>query len=141
MATMTEEIAVVKLGGKQHVVSAGSRFIVDEQKQAEGKIIETPNLLAPGYVSIKVLSHRKGRKINGLKFKNKVRYTRHYGFRAKQSLMEVIAVGAVSPTLPKTESAKTAKDTAVKKIEKKLAAPKRPRVRAERAKTSGEKDD
>ncbi|OGD63926.1 hypothetical protein A3A71_01965 [Candidatus Berkelbacteria bacterium RIFCSPLOWO2_01_FULL_50_28] len=101
MANKIDNWTIIELGGKQHLVRPGSRVSVNRLDRAEGDLFELPNMLDGSPVAVKVLSHEKGEKIRGLKFKNKVHYLRHYGHRQQLSIVEVL------PTAPKSEKAAT----------------------------------
>lgn len=90
------EYAVVKTGGKQYKVSAGTIVEVDKLKSEKDKEVVLENVLlwvSDGEVKIgnpflsgikvkaKVIDHIKGDKIKVAKFKSKVRYRRAMGFR------------------------------------------------------------
>jgi len=116
-ATTTKR-AVINLGGKQHLVEVGQKINVNRLTDQEGAVLEVQDVLTQTPVKLKVLSHLLGVKIRGLKFKNKVRYTRHYGHRQHLSTVEVSSIGAVATTKVAT-STKTAPKKATKKVSKK----------------------
>lgn len=45
-------------------------------------------------VKAKILSHEKGEKVEVRRFKSKVRYRRHIGFRPLRTKLEILSVGA-----------------------------------------------
>ena len=101
------EYAIVKTGGKQYKVSAGSIIDVDRinsQKDEEiildnvllwvsqGKVeIGKPNLLNVK-VKTKVIDNIKGDKIRVAKFKAKARYRRVMGFRPHITRLEIKSI-------------------------------------------------
>lgn len=113
--------AVIKAGGKQHVAQVGSKIIINQIKDEEGSTINSNNELSKELVSLKVLRHFLGKKINGLKFKNKVRYLKRYGHRQPLTELEVISIGSAKP---KAEAASKEKPTTTKKAAAKKAVKK-----------------
>ncbi|QQG50012.1 MAG: bL21 family ribosomal protein [Candidatus Berkelbacteria bacterium] len=113
---MTDTLfSVVELGGKQHLVAAGTRITTNRLKAKEGEILELKSLDDSSPVSLKVITHSLGKKINGLKFKNKVRYLKRYGHRQTQTVLEVTAIGGVKKAVAIEEKvAKTAKKASAK---------------------------
>ena len=104
MESMDEKkIAVVKLGGKQHVVTEGKRLVVNRIKDDIGVIFSLTNELNQQPVQLKILAHSLGEKINGLKFKSKSRYLRRYGHRQQQSVVEVLNFGTPKKNEEKKE--------------------------------------
>jgi large subunit ribosomal protein L21 len=89
---MESTIAIVSLGGKQHLVSQGATVVVNKLDAVEGEILDLPDMLANRTVQAKVLSHQLGKKINGLKFKAKTRYFKRYGHRQRETTVEVISL-------------------------------------------------
>lgn len=119
---MTAQWAVVELGGKQHLVVAGSRVIVNAVDVKVGDSLKLESMLDKTPVTLKVTEHRRGEKINGLKFKNKVRYLKRYGHRQQQTVLEVASVGLkAEPDKDKAPKKTTNKKPAVKKSGKKDA--------------------
>ncbi len=100
--------AVVKFGGKQHLVSQGSQIEVngnlgkagDKMKLEEillesvdGNIkIGTP-LVEKAVITAEVVSAGKGEKIRVAKFKSKVRYRKVMGFRPLITTLKVLSLG------------------------------------------------
>jgi large subunit ribosomal protein L21 len=120
--------AVVESGGKQHLVAAGTRVIVNRLSAKEGDILTLKSLLDETPVAVRVLAHQRGVKINGLKFKSKTRYMRRYGHRQEQTVLEVVSIGADSavakPAVKKTENSESGK---------KAAAPAKAKAKAKAA--------
>ncbi len=99
-------LAVVQLQGHQYIVREGEQIVVDNVNKnkwdkievdqvllvfdEEGKNIElwTPYLKWKK-VEFVVVDNIKGEKINVIKFKNKNRYHRKYGFRPKKTILQV----------------------------------------------------
>lgn len=110
--------AVIELGGKQHLVAAGVRITTNRLKAKEGEAIELKSLEDQTPVSLKVITHSLGKKINGLKFKNKVRYLKRYGHRQAQTLLEVTAIGKSVGVATDKGTAKPVKKAAAKTTKK-----------------------
>src|SRR5688572_21153307 len=85
--------AVIKAGGKQHVAHVGTKIVVNRVEQEEGSSIDSVDELTKDAVSLKVVRHFLGKKVNGLKFKNKVRYLKRYGHRQPLSELELVSIG------------------------------------------------
>ena len=109
---MESTIAIVSLGGKQHLVSQGTRFVVNQLANNVDETLDLPDLLSTRVVQVKVISHQLGKKINGLKFKAKTRYLKRYGHRQPESTIEVVLIGGAVVKAP----LKTARPIIVKKI-------------------------
>lgn len=118
--------AAINLGGKDHLVTSGGQLKVNRLAAKAGESFEVKDIIAGTPVTLKVVEHILGKKINGLKFKNKVRYTRRYGHRQQLSTVEVVAIGATKPaakttaaTLPQDQISpkprRVAKKPAIKK--------------------------
>lgn len=106
---MEDKVAVIELGGKQHLVKEGSKLVVNSLDSKEGDILELPNLLAGNTIKAKVIAHQLGKKVSGLKFKAKTRYLRRYGHRQHQTIVEVLGVNETKkPTAAATKPAKKA---------------------------------
>lgn len=89
-------VAIVTVAGSQHLIYTGQKITVNRITQAADQTLTVPSLLDQTPVTLKVLSHTLGKKVNGLKFKNKVRYIKHYGHRQHQTVLEVVSIGAVA---------------------------------------------
>lgn len=100
--------AVINLGGKQHLISAGANFQVNRLENKEGESIELKDVLTGQPVKVTVVTHLLGKKVHGLKFKNKIRYIRHYGHRQQLSSIKVVSVGEAAKTTKSDAPAKTA---------------------------------
>ncbi len=118
---------VIQLKGHQYIVKKGDKIQVDKIDIEEGKNFTHKEVLAlfdeegkevkvgnpyvkDGEVKLKVLSHFKGDKIKVVKFKNKNRYQRNYGFRPSLTEVEVVSVGVKKPVRKKTETSKQQKE-------------------------------
>jgi len=107
---MNNNRLVIKIGAKQFLVKPGDKIVADRLRKAEGEVFELNDLLSNELVKLKVVAHTLGKKINGLKFKNKIHYLRRYGHRQTQTILEVLSAGKEAP---KSSSAKAEKVEAV----------------------------
>jgi large subunit ribosomal protein L21 len=102
-----EKFAIIKLAGIQHLVHEGDKFEVNrldakEQKELEIKeVLLTQNkdkttvgtpYVGGASVSLKVLEHTKGDKVDTRTYKAKSRYRRHVGFRQSLTKVEVTKI-------------------------------------------------
>ena len=95
--------AIIAVGGKQYRVQEGERLLVDRVKTEPGKTFNPSVLLAGGdgkatldskiTVTARVVEHVKGDKARIGKYKPKVGYKRHTGFRASLSAIEIESIG------------------------------------------------
>lgn len=83
------EIAVIKTGGKQYVVSPGKKIKVEKLEGEPGKVLEFENLLGKKKVIAKILETKKDKKIRILKFKPKTRYKKTLGHRQILTTLEI----------------------------------------------------
>lgn len=116
MTTNEHKLAIVNAGGKQHVARVGKKIIVNQVAEKEGDSLNLTDVLTNQPIQLKVVRHFLGDKVNGLKFKNKVRYLKRYGHRQKLSELEVISFNEKPKAEPKKAEAKP---KAVKKASKK----------------------
>lgn len=86
----SDKLAVLVLGGKQHLVREGSELSVNRIDLKEGKsakaeatIIEPE--IGKGSITYKVLGEEKGPKVLVMKYKAKSRYRKKRGYRSKLS--------------------------------------------------------
>lgn len=101
------QFAVIKIGGKQYLVTKDQEIIIDRVPQKEGEELKLVTLakfedekatvdLGTPYVAkqatAKVLEHLKGDKLRIAKFKAKVRYRKVTGFRAALSKLKILTV-------------------------------------------------
>jgi large subunit ribosomal protein L21 len=100
--------AVVVTGGKQYRVAPGDRILVDRLAAEPGSSLKLGRVLlvqdgkdisvgAPVLdgveVEVKVIAHRRGPRIESLRYKSKKRVRVHRGGRADLTALEIIAVG------------------------------------------------
>lgn len=123
--------AVIKSGSKQYRVSEGEEVVVDRIlsgktgdkydfrdvlliKDGDNVAIGNPNV-TDGSVRGKIIEELKGDKIDVYKFKAKVRYRRHTGFRSHLSkiLIETISLGKPAKT---TSAVKPVSNPKAKKV-------------------------
>ena len=133
--------AVVVSGGKQYRVAPGDQILVDRLAAEPGSSVKLGRVLLfsdangvkvgnPGVdgvdVDAKVLAHRRGPRIESIRYKSKKRVRVHAGGRAHLTALQIIAVGGVGlPTEEKEETEVKAKPKARAK-----AAPKKKAVAA-----------
>jgi large subunit ribosomal protein L21 len=129
--------AVIVSGGKQYRVAPGDQILVDRLADEPGSSIKLGRVLllrdgsdikvgAPGIdgidVDAKVLAHRRGPRIETLRYKSKKRVRVHRGGRADLTAIEILAIGGLTEAT-RTETKTAAKDAAPKaKPEKKSRA-------------------
>jgi large subunit ribosomal protein L21 len=131
--------AVIVSGGKQYRVAPGDQILVDRLDAEPGSSLKLDRVLlfrngddikvagqelAGLVVEVKVLAHRRGPRIESLRYKSKKRVRVHHGGRADLTALEIIAVGGITgETKTKTEPA--AKPKAKAKAEPKAEAKKK----------------
>lgn len=87
---------IVQSGTKQFLVEYGQQIVVDRLPVPEGEVVDLELVWAFGVdkgvksVKAKVLKHQRGPKLRVVKYKPKSNYRRQYGFRAEQTLLEII---------------------------------------------------
>lgn len=137
--------AVIVSGGKQYRVAPGDHILVDRLAAEPGASLKLDRVLllrngdeikigSPAVdgldVEVKVLAHRRGPRIESIRYKSKKRVRVHHGGRADLTALEIIAVGgmtgearseAKTDTKPKAKAKSAAKPRA--KAESKKAAP------------------
>jgi large subunit ribosomal protein L21 len=104
---MEHMLAIVTISGKQYKVSKGDIISVDRMDGNVGDIVEFDHVLltqekdavkvgAPTVkgvsVKAKILAQEKGEKLEIRRYKSKVRYRRHRGFRASLTKLEITVV-------------------------------------------------
>lgn len=110
-----DTFAVIKLGGHQYKIFPGQVFSTQKMAGKEGDVVDldmvllyknkenleigTPYLNIP--VKVKIVKKYKGEKIDVFKYKSKVRYRRHTGFRPQLTQLEVIQIGDQKKPSPK----------------------------------------
>lgn len=112
--------AIISVGGKQYRVREGERLLVDRLKHGAGNTFEPTVLLIGGgeggtqispknaTVTARVVSDELGKKIRIGKYKAKVGYKKHTGFRASLTQIEIESIGATgakAAAKPKAEAA------------------------------------
>lgn len=99
--------AVVEILGFQYFVTLGQKFQVNRLLAKEGDIIDLPQIylirdndkidIGKPILNIplkaQVIKHFKGEKIEVYKYKSKVRYRRHIGFRPYLSEIQIVQFG------------------------------------------------
>src|SRR6059058_2364633 len=117
--------AVVVSGGKQYRVAPGDRILVDRLAAepgaslklarvllfSDGGEIKVGNPTIDGLdVDAKVIAHRRGPRIESIRYKSKKRVRVHAGGRAHLTALEIIGIGGVGlPTEEKEDTASAAK--------------------------------
>ena len=114
--------AVVVSGGKQYRVTPGDQILVDRLDAEPGSSLKLGRVLllrdgsdikvgAPGIdgidIEVKVLAHRRGPRIESLRYKSKKRVRVHRGGRADLTAIEILAIGGLTEatgTETKTEA-------------------------------------
>ena len=134
--------AVIVSGGKQYRVAPGDQILVDRLSAEPGSSFKVDRVLlfrngndikvgSPGIdgmdVEVKVLAHRRGPRIESLRYKSKKRVRVHHGGRADLTALEIIAVGGL------TGDKKTEKPAAGKPKTKTKAEPKKKAAAATKA--------
>lgn len=100
--------AIIAIGGKQYKVSPGDVIDVDKAEGKVGDTITVPNVLlveengktkvgTPNVsgtsVKAKIVNQMKGDKVEVFRYKSKVRYRKHRGFRAQLTRLEIVSIG------------------------------------------------
>jgi large subunit ribosomal protein L21 len=131
--------AVIVSGGKQYRVAPGDQILVDRLDAEPGSSLKLDRVLlfrngddikvagqelAGLDVEVKVLAHRRGPRIESLRYKSKKRVRVHHGGRADLTALQIIAVGGITGET-KTESEPAAKPKAKAKAK---AEPKKKAV-------------
>ena len=129
--------AVVVSGGKQYRVAPGDQILVDRLSAEPGSSLKLGRVLllrdgsdikvgAPGIegldVEVKVLAHRRGPRIESLRYKSKKRVRVHRGGRADLTAIEIIAVGGLTEATGTEKKAATKPDTKAKPERTKASA-------------------
>jgi large subunit ribosomal protein L21 len=139
--------AVVVSGGKQYRVTAGDHVLVDRLQAEPGSSVKLGRVLllhdgdditvgTPGVegaeVEAKVIAHRRGPRIEVLRYKSKKRVRVHRGARADLTAVEILTVG--DPSKPKKKKEED-------EPEDTKAAPKRAARKPKATKGAAKKDD
>ena len=119
--------AVVVSGGKQYRVAPGDRILVDRLAAEPGSSVKLGRVLLVTQgvdvrvgnpvvegvdIDAKVLAHRRGPRIETIRYKSKKRVRVHRGGRADLTALEILAIGGVGleteePEAAEKEEAKT----------------------------------
>lgn len=103
--------AIISVGGKQYRVQEGQRLLVDRVAGEDGDTF-TPSVLLVGgdgetqiapqgvVVTARVVGRRRGPKIRIGKYKQRVGYKRHTGFRAALTQIEIESIGGAKRARP-----------------------------------------
>ena len=136
--------AVVVSGGKQYRVAPGDHILVDRLAAEPGSSLKLDRVLlftngdeikvgTPSVdgldVEVKVLAHRRGPRIETIRYKSKKRVRVHRGGRADLTALEIIAVGGIKAE-PKKEAKSDAKAEA-KPTKARAKVAGKPRAKAE----------
>ena len=139
--------AVIVSGGKQYRVAPGDQILVDRLEAEPGSSLKLGRVLllrdgsdikvgAPGIdgvdVEVKVLAHRRGPRIESLRYKSKKRVRVHRGGRADLTAIEILTVGGLTQATG-TEKAKSETKSGTK-AEPKTATKAKPARKAAEAK-------
>ena len=126
--------AVIVSGGKQYRVAPGDQILVDRLANEPGSSFKLERVLlfrngadikvgSPGIdgmdVEVKVLAHRRGPRVESLRYKSKKRVRVHHGGRADLTALQIIAIGGL------TGDTKTEKPAAEKPKSKAKAEPRK----------------
>jgi large subunit ribosomal protein L21 len=157
--------AVIVSGGKQYRVAAGDRILVDRLAAEPGSSVKLGRVLLfrdgdgvkvgnPALdgldVDAKVLAHRRGPRIESIRYKSKKRVRVHAGGRAHLTALEIIAVGGVGLAVepeeeteakPAAKSPGRAKAAPKKKVEPKKRAGAKAEVVEDQAEAVEEKQE
>jgi len=119
--------AVVVSGGKQYRVAPGDQILVDRLAAEPGSSVKLGRVLMvhdgddfkigkPGVegvdVEAKVLAHRRGPRIEILRYKSKKHVRVHRGARADLTAIEILTVGGKGAEIAETKKTKTEKSKA-----------------------------
>lgn len=156
--------AVVVSGGKQYRVAPGDKILVDRLTAEPGSSLKLGRVLllrngdeitvgSPAVdgldVEVKVLQHRRGPRLESIRYKSKKRVRVHHGGRADLTALEIIAVGGLTgdtkaetatatkpKAKPKKQATPRAKAAAKTEVEAAPVAEAKPAKRAPRKKES-----
>src|SRR6202521_4190684 len=130
--------AIVVSGGKQYRVAPGDQILVDRLTAEPGSSIKLGRVLllrdgadikvgSPGIegvdVEVKVLAHRRGPRIESLRYKSKKRVRVHHGGRADLTAIQILSAGGLTEATGSETKTKTAP-------KEKVRAPKAARATA-----------
>lgn len=146
--------AVVVTGGKQYRVAPGDQILVDRIAGEPGSTVKLGRVLlfndgdeikvgSPAVdgldVDAKVLAHRRGPRIESIRYKSKKRVRVHHGGRAHLTAIQIIAVGGVGVATEEAEAEAPA--PAPKGRRRPAPAKKQPKAEATTAKAETKKAD
>lgn len=104
---MEHMFAIVTISGKQYKVALGDVIVVDKIEGNVGDTVKFDHVLltsdtkdtkvgtptvAGVQVKAKIQAQEKGEKIEVRRYKSKVRYRRHNGFRSQLTRLEITAI-------------------------------------------------
>jgi large subunit ribosomal protein L21 len=136
--------AVIVSGGKQYRVAPGDRILVDRLEADPGSSVTLGRVLlfsdgtdvkvgSPAVdgldVEARVIAHRRGPRIESIRYKSKKRVRVHQGGRAHLTALEIIAVGGVG--IAKEEKKEESKPSKPARGRAKAAPKKKPEAKAE----------
>jgi large subunit ribosomal protein L21 len=139
--------AVIVSGGKQYRVAPGDQILVDRLDAEAGSSLKLGRVLlfsngdeikvgTPGVegvdVEVKVLGHRRGPRLESLRYKSKKRVRVHHGGRADLTALQIIAVGGLKDK-EADEGEKKAVESKAKPAKSKAKAKAKPVVKADAA--------
>jgi large subunit ribosomal protein L21 len=139
--------AVVVSGGKQYRVALGDRILVDRLAAEpgssvklgrvllviDGDEVKVGNPVVEGLdIDAKVLAHRRGPRIETIRYKSKKRVRVHRGGRADLTALEILAIGGVGLETEK-EAAEEKEEARPKGRGRRKAEPKKVKVEAKAA--------
>jgi large subunit ribosomal protein L21 len=139
--------AIVVSGGKQYRVRPGDQILVDRMEGEPGSALKLDRVLlfshgdeikvgAPGVegvdVDVKILGHRRGPRLESLRYKSKKRVRVHHGGRADLTALQIIAIGGLKGAEAEGEEAERAEAAEKKPKSKAGARPAKAKAKAEK---------
>lgn len=141
--------AVVVSGGKQYRVAPGDQILVDRLAAEPGTSVTLGRVLlfndgseikvgSPAVdgldVEARVLAHRRGPRVESIRYKSKKRVRVHHGGRADLTALEILTVGGIgAPAEEKATATPGAKPAAKSKGRARAAETKKKEINAEAA--------
>lgn len=121
------DFAVIRLAGKQHLVSPGSEIeITGDDSKIEVLLLAKDDKISVGTplvvdcpVKTEVIFEGKGEKIRVMKFKAKSRYRRVMGFRPQITKLKILSIGETVIASEAKQSPSIKKSPVVKKTKTK----------------------
>jgi large subunit ribosomal protein L21 len=138
--------AVVVSGGKQYRVAPGDQILVDRIDAEPGSSLTLGRVLllsSGGEVKVgtptiaglevetRVIAHRRGPRLESLRYKSKKRVRVHHGGRADLTALAIVAIGGVAAEPTKESRAETKPRPARAKAEARTAAKVESKTKAE----------